>query len=80
MREAQEAVIPWGLEAMKLNRIEALVHERNAASLGLLARLGFVQEGRLRQVAFWNGQHHDMLQLSLLASEWPGPLPVVALD
>jgi ribosomal-protein-alanine N-acetyltransferase len=80
MREALEAVIPWGLAAMKLNRIEALVHERNAASLGLLARLGFVQEGRLRQVAFWNGQHHDMLQLSLLAAEWPGPSPVAMLD
>ena len=73
MHEALQAVIPWGLATMQLNRIEALVHEDNAASLGLLAKLGFVQEGRLRQVGFWNGRHHDMLQLSLLAGEWGGP-------
>ena len=70
MREALEAAIPWGLGAMGLNRIEALVHECNSSSLSLLARMGFVQEGRLREVAFWGGRHHDMLQLSLLAAEW----------
>lgn len=70
MQEALQAVIGWGLQAMNLNRIEAQVHERNAASLALLTRLGFVHEGRLRQVAFWGGQHHDLLQWSLLAAEW----------
>lgn len=70
MAEALQAVIPWGLAAMSLNRIEAQVHECNRASLKLLARLGFVQEGRLRQVAYWDGRHHDLLQWSLLAQEW----------
>jgi ribosomal-protein-alanine N-acetyltransferase len=79
MREALQAIIPWGLAAMQLNRIEALVHENNAASLGLLGKLGFVHEGRLRQVGFWNGRHHDMLQLSLLAAEWPSPSQAGAL-
>lgn len=70
MREALTAMIEWGWREMQLHRIEAQVHERNTASLGLLTRLGFVTEGRLREVAFWGGQHHDLLQLSLLASEW----------
>lgn len=73
MREALQAVIPWGLQTLGLNRIEAQVHERNAASLGLLERLGFVQEGRLREVAYWGGRHHDLLQLSLLAAGWRAP-------
>lgn len=77
MHEALQAVIGWGLAAMSLNRIEAQVHEDNRPSLTLLARLGFVQEGRLRQVAYWGGRHHDLLQWSLLASEW-GPSAAAA--
>jgi len=55
---------------MQLNRIEATVHPENQACLKLLERLGFVQEGRLRQAGFWLGEHHDLLQLSLLRAEF----------
>jgi ribosomal-protein-alanine N-acetyltransferase len=71
MHEALQAVLGWGFDSMKLHRIEALVHPDNAPSLAVLARLGFVQEGRLREIARWGGQQHDMLQLSLLRKEWP---------
>ncbi len=70
MREALERAISWGFEHMELNRIEALVHEKNSGSLSLLQKLGFVFEGRLREVGYWGGQHHDLQQYSLLASEW----------
>jgi ribosomal-protein-alanine N-acetyltransferase len=70
MREALESVIHWGWSHMQLNRVEAQVHPENRASIALLERLGFVQEGRLRQVGFWGGSHHDMLQYSLLKQEW----------
>ena len=74
MQEALQSVIAWGFEHLQLNRIEAQVHGENAASLALLAKLGFVIEGRLRQVAFWSQAHHDLLQLALLKAEWPhGP-------
>lgn len=73
MCEALAAVFAWGFQSMNLNRIEAQVHERNEASRRLLSRLGFAEEGRLRQVAFWAGRHHDLLQYSLLACEWPSP-------
>jgi ribosomal-protein-alanine N-acetyltransferase len=53
-----------------LNRIEAQVHPENAASLKLLRRLGFVEEGRQRQAGFWWGGHHDLVQLSLLRHEY----------
>ena len=71
MREALCAALDWGFAQMQLNRIEAQVHERNRASLQLLTGLGFEQEGRLRQVAYWGGQHHDLLQCALLAQDWP---------
>jgi ribosomal-protein-alanine N-acetyltransferase len=70
MQEALAAIYDWGFAQMALNRIEAQVHEHNAASVNLLERMGFVFEGRLREVAFWDGRHHDLLQYSLLASDW----------
>lgn len=71
MRETLAAVMTWGFAQMALNRIEAMVHPDNLDSLKLLRQLGFVDEGRLRQVGYWGGQYHDMLQLSLLRGEWP---------
>lgn len=71
MRETLTAVMTWGFAEMALNRIEAMVHPDNLGSLKLLRQLGFVDEGRMRQVGHWGGRYHDMLMLSLLRSEWP---------
>lgn len=73
MQEALGAALAWGFEHMALNRVEALVHPMNAPSLQLLQRLGFVQEGTLREAARWGGQFHDMRLLSLLKSQWVAP-------
>ncbi|HSW04966.1 GNAT family N-acetyltransferase [Aquabacterium sp.] len=70
MRESLLACLNWGFANMDLNRIEAQVHPDNAASLKSVQRMGFVEEGRLRQVGYWNGAFHDMLQHALLRSEW----------
>ncbi len=66
MREALYAVLPWGFEQMALNRVEAQIHPRNAASRKLARGLGFVEEGLLREAGFWGGRHRDMLQCALL--------------
>ncbi|MEJ6001396.1 GNAT family N-acetyltransferase [Paucibacter soli] len=71
MQEALRAVLDWGFAEMgELHRVEAQIHPDNTASLKLARRLGFVQEGRAREVGFWGGRHHDLLQLSLLRREW----------
>lgn len=46
--EALRALVDHGIGALGLQRIEAEVDPRNAASLALLARLGFRREGVLR--------------------------------
>lgn len=70
MTEALHAALAWGFESMALNRIEAQAHPENTASLKLLQRLGFVEEGFQRQAGFWWGKHHDLVQLSLLRREY----------
>lgn len=70
MREALRASLGWGFESMKLNRVEAQVHPENLPSLKLLAALGFVREGVLRQAGFWLGEYRDLIQLSLLEADF----------
>jgi ribosomal-protein-alanine N-acetyltransferase len=71
MREALTSIIDWGFANMEhLHRIEAQVHPENVASLKLLAGLAFVEEGRLREVGYWNGRHQDLLQLAVLRRDW----------
>jgi ribosomal-protein-alanine N-acetyltransferase len=70
MHEALCAVLDWGFAQMQLHRVEAQVHPDNTASLRLVQRLGFQQEGRLREVGHWAGQAHDLLQWGLLQREW----------
>lgn len=69
MRESLSAVLRWGFEHMDLHRVEAQVHPENDRSIALLRRLGFVEEGRLREAGFWLGAHHDLIQFSLLRRE-----------
>jgi ribosomal-protein-alanine N-acetyltransferase len=70
MTEALAAVLEYGFEGMGLNRVEALVDPRNEASLGLLLRLGFVQEGVLREYEYERGAFIDLIMMSLLRREW----------
>lgn len=70
MTEALTAVLDFGFNRMALNRIEALVKPDNVASLGLLRKLGFRQEGVLRQYGYWHGRYHDLAIFSLLKFEW----------
>ena len=50
------------------------VFSDNASALKLYARIGFVQEGRLRAHAVRNGVAADVLVMGLLADEYdPAP-------
>ncbi len=70
MKEALGAAFAWGFTEMELNRVEAQVHPENRASVALLRKFGFVQEGRQREVGYWAGSHHDLMLHSLLKREW----------
>jgi [ribosomal protein S5]-alanine N-acetyltransferase len=72
MVEALTAILKHGYGAMRLNRVEAEVMPANRQSLRVLHKLGFSREGLLRERGFWKGEYHDLVILSLLASEFYG--------
>lgn len=53
-----------------INRISATTDLASDRSIRLLHRLGFVEEGILRQYGYWKGNFHDVRLFSLLSNEW----------
>jgi [ribosomal protein S5]-alanine N-acetyltransferase len=70
MSEAIEPIIRYGFEEMKLNRIEAFVGLANPASLAIVRKLGFVEEGHVRQHYRKDGVIQDSLIFGLLKQEY----------
>ncbi|RYZ96605.1 MAG: N-acetyltransferase [Moraxellaceae bacterium] len=54
-----------------INRVSATTNLENTKSMHLLAKLGFAEEGILRQYGFWKNAFHDVRLFSVLKSEWP---------
>ena len=70
MTEALDTMLKFGFEDYGLNRIVAKVMKDNAGSIKVLQKLGFVQEGILRDSLYKNGQYHDLMIFSILKSEY----------
>jgi ribosomal-protein-alanine N-acetyltransferase len=72
MTEALRSVLRHGFGRMGLNRIDALVYIHNDRSIQLLQRLGFRQEGLLRDYFCLDGIFFDHFLFALLRREWGG--------
>jgi ribosomal-protein-alanine N-acetyltransferase len=70
MTEALHAMLLFGFEHMGLNRIEADVTVGNDRSARVLEKLGFREEGLLRQRGYWRDQYHDLRFFGLLREDW----------
>lgn len=69
MTMAIKKVIDYAFKIMKINRIEALVIEHNIASLKLLQKIGFTNEGTLRQYRIIEGEYVNSQILSLIKDD-----------
>ena len=64
--EAVKAVLHYSFTEMGLHRMGAVTFLDNVASIKLLEKNGFEQEGILRSYLFQNGQSHDARVFSVL--------------
>jgi len=70
MIEACRAVMKYGFQQLKLNKIEIWAAEDNQKSRQIPVKLGFTYEGMRRADEILNGKYVDMCIYGMLAKEW----------
>jgi len=69
MTEALGAVVAWGHQVRRLNRVEAWTLPDNPASDRVLLKSGFRLEGVQRQKAWFKGAYHDFRLFGRVAAD-----------
>lgn len=72
MAEALKAVVEHAFGSMEMGRLYAQTSPKNLASLHMLRKVGFVQEGVLRQNTRRGGVWDDSVIMAILASDVEG--------
>ncbi|MFF5147430.1 GNAT family N-acetyltransferase [Streptomyces sp. NPDC013157] len=68
--EALGLLLRFMFAERRYHKCLAAVFAHNEASLALFRRLGFTEEGRLREHVFLAGRHHDLVMMGILADEF----------
>ncbi len=70
--EAISTLLDYGFENLGLNRVGLSVFDFNGEAISTYEKLGFREEGRLREALKRDGGFHDALLMSVLKDEWRG--------
>lgn len=68
--EASKLLIGHAFDEMRYHKVYAQALESNEASQKIWEKLGFTQEGELREQTFRNGEYEDTYYYGLLEEEW----------
>ena len=68
-KEALQLLFDYGFREMNLHKIWCEVYDNNE-SIHLYRKLGFIDEGILRDNYFSDGKYRDSYRLSILEDEW----------
>jgi RimJ/RimL family protein N-acetyltransferase len=77
--EASYFLCRAAFRSLRLRRISSQALDRNLASLAVLRRLGFVEEGRERRAVVVHGVPMDMVLLGLLREELRDPADLASV-
>lgn len=68
--EAMRLAIDYVFESLPIHRLSLEVFAFNPRAIAVYRKLGFVQEGVLRDALFWDGEFHDTILMSILRPDW----------
>lgn len=68
--EAVHLIVDHAFIKLNLNKLTSGMVASNEGSFQLFEKLGFKEEGRLRDQLYIEGKYQDVVKLGLLASEW----------
>lgn len=70
--EAVVAILAFGFDELRLNRIQAGHMARNPASGWVMEKAGMILEGTTRQAAVKWGRYEDLVSYGILREDWIG--------
>ena len=70
--DALIALVAFGFDQLRLERIELDVYDFNDRAHAVYERVGFVHEGTMRHALFRDGAFHDVHRMAVLRDEWAG--------
>jgi RimJ/RimL family protein N-acetyltransferase len=68
--DAMRVALNYAFKLLGLNRVNYLSAAPNAAAVQAYKRVGFQEEGRMRQAIYRDGRYHDVVLLGVLRDEW----------
>lgn len=68
--EATRLLTTFAFEERRIHRLFAEAIDENVGSCRILEKLGFRQEGRLKEAAYHQGRYMDLLLYAILEDEW----------
>ena len=68
--ETMLTLLRFAFEQMNLHKVSLGVFEFNERGLAMYTKLGFVEEGRLREDLFQDGRYWDLVRMSILRREY----------
>lgn len=72
--DALRALLAFGFGRLRLERIWLDVDATNERARRVYRRVGFLDEGVLRNAQFRDGRHEDLVRMSILSGEWTAPV------
>ncbi|HEX6288093.1 MAG TPA: GNAT family protein [Herpetosiphonaceae bacterium] len=69
-RDAIDVLLRWAFLVQNFRRIWLETWSVNERAIRCYRAVGFVEEGRLREQAYFNGSYYDVVLMGMLRSEW----------
>ncbi|CAL1712833.1 unnamed protein product [Somion occarium] len=69
-KEALRFVLDHCFKALALHRVTLSVFAGNERAIRLYQKMGFVEEGRIREAVWIDGQWQDIIAMGVLDREW----------
>lgn len=68
--QAMRLMVNYGFRELGLHRLSLGVYAFNPRAIHVYEKMGFKQEGVLRDALYWDGEYVDEIRMSILAHEW----------
>ncbi len=73
--DAMRLALNYAFRILGLHRVSYYIPVANEAALKAYQKIGFQEEGRLREAVYRDGKYYDLIALGFLSSDWEDDVP-----